>query len=348
MHPDISLLDGLFSAARRQDRKQMLELVRRNEDVSEYATVIKEIKAVSPYTLGPSELRVLQGLMAEAARTASKSWDERSFRLEAPRNPHEALLASQFEAKSSEGFKPALQIETTLRQLARAVGFEPDAGGTIESLKQSLRRLAHTSVEIRKVDRYLVWKKNEPVYKTERKETICSLISVHWSETGSRSRLHVAVSPALAEVALIAVTPDLRGKYFRIVLEEVRQLHNHGLARLLHHRLCGYIDAGKTNSVRLSTLDSNLWRKPAPTPNAAKWRRRQIRAALGRLMSLREPWKVEEPKRHLFQITRPAPPSTNKEPPATTETSRKQTQYRQPPPQAPHRYRRPARDQRRI
>ena len=71
-------------------------------------------------------------------------------------------------------------------------------------------------------------------------------------------RLFVALNPQIAEAILG------RRPYTRIEMAEVRALQTDP-ARLIHQRLCGWIDPGKAGRVELDTLSGYVWPDDART-----------------------------------------------------------------------------------
>jgi hypothetical protein len=113
-------------------------------------------------------------------------------------------------------------------------------------------------------------------------------------------RLFVALNPQIAE-AILGKRP-----YTRIEMAEVRALQTDP-ARLIHQRLCGWIDPGKTGRVELDTLAGYVWPEGA-NPEAMKKRRQKARKALVELDSVG--WKVREYAPGKWEIGRPKPVET--------------------------------------
>ena len=74
-------------------------------------------------------------------------------------------------------------------------------------------------------------------------------------------------------------------------------------ARLMHQRLCGWIDPGKSGRVELDTLCGYVWPGQATNPNTLKTRRQAARRALPELAALG--WAVSEYAKNKFEIGRP-------------------------------------------
>ena len=78
----------------------------------------------------------------------------------------------------------------------------------------------------------------------------------------------MAVNPRLADIALAGLG-ELQVKYIRIDLEEVRALRTDA-ARLIHQRVCAFVNPGATGKVRIDTLCGYVWADDAPTKRALR------------------------------------------------------------------------------
>lgn len=308
MEPDYALARGLFRSVPSGTHRRTLELVHGVEGGDPgSAGWRREVEFVSPYLLGPTDLRTLQGLMALAAEQAVY-WEDRSWVLSRPEDELGRQLALKFEARDEEREKRVLQISGSLADLARAVGLDARSGNAIGILKRSLKRLTAVTVWLRHIEWYRGNINGRLGLKTEKREGSCHLASACWAEGGGggAGALRAAVNPALSEVAMAAVVPGGTGtKYIRMDMREVRALRTGG-ARLIHQRLCAWINPGNGGKVRLSTLCAYVYPEDAPTPNAAKGRRRAVRRALRELVECFDPpWGVDEYAPGRFAIARP-------------------------------------------
>ena len=86
-------------------------------------------------------------------------------------------------------------------------------------------------------------------------------------------------------------------------MAEVRALQTDP-ARLIHQRLCGWIDPGKAGRVELDTLSGYVWPDEA-NAEAMKKRRQKVRKALAELATVG--WKVGEYAAGKWEIGRPKP-----------------------------------------
>lgn len=88
------------------------------------------------------------------------------------------------------------------------------------------------------------------------------------ADTDRWSRTHVALNPRLSQIVL-----GNARRHTRIALDETRQLGKHQAARILHQRLCAWIDEGATRSVTYATLVGYLY------PNDAEGIALEVQAA---------------------------------------------------------------------
>lgn len=110
-------------------------------------------------------------------------------------------------------------------------------------------------------------------------------------------RLFVALNPQITEAILG------RRRYTRIEMAEVRALQTDP-ARLIHQRLCGWIDPGKARRVEFDTLAGYVWPDQA-NAEAMRKRRQRIHKALAELMVIG--WNVSEYAKGKLEIRRPKP-----------------------------------------
>lgn len=112
---------------------------------------------------------------------------------------------------------------------------------------------------------------------------------------GLSGRLYVALNPLIAQAVMGG------GQHVRISMDEVRALGSE-TARLLHQRLCGWIDPGKTGKAAIDTLCGYVWPSEASASTMRK-RRQRVREALPELEALG--WTVAEFAAGKYDITRP-------------------------------------------
>lgn len=224
--------------------------------------------------LGVPELRILQGLIAMAGPNGiilgpePKTEEGRQLRL---------LLETKFDAVHED----ALVAKGSFYTLASAIGMSADGGKNYKLMRESIERLWGVSVIAEKNGKRRGFRLLSEYATDERKE-----------------QLFVALNPRIAACIL----GDAR--HCRIELSEVRQLESDS-TRILHQRLCGWIDQGKSGKASLETLISYVWSDDA-TDAAIRKRRQRIREALAELHSIG--WTVDEYEKKLFEIHRPEAP----------------------------------------
>lgn len=227
-----------------------------------------EFKGAEP--LGAPELRVLQGLIAMAGPSGlllssdPKTESGQQIRL---------LLETKFDAIHAD----ALVAKGSFRGLARTIGYA-DVENT-KGMQESIERLWGVSVIAQKNGRRMGFR----------------LLASYDSEEGE-GRLHVALNPRIAQAIMGGE------QHCRISLKEVRALRTDP-ARLIHQRLCGWIDAGKSGKVTIETLAGYVWVGEA-SPSAVRQRRVSIRKSLSELKEL--DWTITEYVRGKFEIFRPS------------------------------------------
>lgn len=237
-----------------------------------------EFKGHEP--LGADDLRILQGLVAIAGPeglilrddgTASDGAQQLLLDLFTP--PGAIVMAEK---------KPdTLVVRNSFRGLARAVGMD-EGGASIKQIRKSVERLFGVTIFVER----------------NKKRTGMRLLSSYASDEGAGD-LYVALNPRIAG-AILGDAPQ----HVRIELAEVRGIKSDP-ARLIHQRLCGWLDPGKTRSVSIEKLTSYAW--PDPISGSAMRRRRgKVRAAMEELRQVG--WSITEDPDLVFHISRPALP----------------------------------------
>lgn len=263
--PGHCLAPGLFKSLKKGDYKKLKLDIAYEFGKGERL----EFKAAEP--LGAPELRVLQGLVAMAGpgglllSPEPKTEAGQQLRL---------LLETKFDAVQSN----ALVAKGSYRALAKAIGYA-DVENT-KGIQDSIERLWGVSI--------IAQKKNGP-------RRGFRLLSTYESDL-AEGKLHVALNPRIAE-AIMGET-----QHCRIDLAETRLLKIDS-ARLIHQRLCGWIDTGKSGKVTLETLVGYSWTDVSDNANTVKTRKTTTRKALKELVGLG--WTMTEYVRGKFEITRP-------------------------------------------
>lgn len=226
--------------------------------------------------LGVDDMRVLQGLVAMAGPDGLILRDESNLS-ESGRQ----LILDLFSPPAviaDAGKKPdTLVVRDSLRRLAREIGMD-EGGKGLKSIRSSVERLFGVTVFVQSGKRRMGMR----------------LLSSYAADEGTGD-LYVALNPRLAG----AIFGDRQ--HIRIELAEVRALGTDP-ARLIHQRLCGWIDAGKSGKVTIDTLAEYIWPVPTDVESTMKKRRATVRKALAELATIG--WTVDEYARGKVQITR--------------------------------------------
>lgn len=230
--------------------------------------------------LGVLEMRVLQGLVAMAGPDG--------LILEDHDKASEAggqLMLDLFEpdpAVQAAKLKPSsLVIRDSLRRLAREIGMSED-GASLKQIRLAIERMFGVTIFV----------------QTGKRRLGMRMLASYASDEGTGD-LYVALNPRIAS-AIMGVAP-----YARIDLEEVRQLESDP-ARLMHQRLCGWIDPGKSGEATAETLASYAWPDEAPTERAARARITKTRKAVEEIRSIG--WRIEETRKDCWRFIRPKLP----------------------------------------
>jgi len=267
--PAHCLAPGLFRSLKRGDRKRC------KLDVAYDYGDGKRIEFSGPEPLGADDLRVLQGLVAMAAISGE---DGRAL-----------MLAKDVQSTAGQQMRVALDLKWeavqqdamvvrgSYRALAREIGYaNPD---DTKLVRECIERL---------------WKVSVIVQNGGRRQGF-RILSDYASDEKD-GKLFVALDPRLAE-AVVSERP-----HARICMTEVRGLKTDP-ARLMHQRLCGWIDPGKSGKAGLDTLRGYVWPEPTDNPNTLKTRRQTARRALGELVAVG--WAVDEYATDKWELKRP-------------------------------------------
>jgi hypothetical protein len=268
--PAHCLTPGLFRSLKRGERKKS------KLDVT-YTYGEDSIRFWGPEPLGGDDLRVLQGLVAMAAISGDKG--------------HGIVLHHDTQSKAGQQLrlwvdlkwdaieKDAMVAKGSFRQLARELGYAEDGGSQFKTIRQSIERLWAVSV----------------IVERRGKRQGFRILSEYASDE-QEGKLFVALNPRLAE-AIMGKRP-----HSRINMAEVRALQTDP-ARLIHQRLCGWIDQGKFGRVELDTVCCYVWPDEVTNPNAIKKRHQTIRKALAELAAVG--WITNEYAKGKWEIKRP-------------------------------------------
>jgi len=256
------LAPGLFRSLKRGTRK--------NEklDVS-YCHGQEQIRFIGFEPLGADDLRLLQGIVALAGPSGVTLSPNPTA--DAPKE-----LRRLLETKQKAQEMNALMVSCHVGRLLAETGMS-DGGKNIETLKASLVRLS-----------------NVTVIASCRKQ-VASFRLLSFAFDAASSHLHVGLNPRLAD-AVVGNRP-----YARIDMGEVRCLKS-DVARLIHQRLCAFINPGRSQRVGLPVLSSYVWPESG-TSATNRQRRHRVRKALREISVCG--WTVNEVGRNMVDFRRP-------------------------------------------
>lgn len=262
--PAHCLVPGLFRSLKRGERKN------NKLDVT-YTFGDESLRFVGFEPLGADDMRFLQGIVALSGPEGVLLTPEPSTEIG---KQLRLLLDPKFEAIEQN----ALVVRESMYRLFSEVGMK-NTGENIKALKASLLRMSNITILVQKGS----------------KQAAFHLMAYAFDEESGK--LWVALNPRIAE-AVLGKRP-----YVRIELAEVRALKTDP-ARLIHQRLCAWIDPGKVGRVEIDTLCGYVW-PDAASHEAIKKRRQTVRKALAELAALG--WGVAEYARGKWEIKRPKP-----------------------------------------
>lgn len=268
--PAHCLAPGLFRSLKRGERKRL------KLDVT-YTYGDDSFRFWGPEPLGADDLRVLQGLVAMAAISGERG---RGIVLRHETGSDEGQqLRLCLDLKWEAIDRDALVVKGSFRKLAKEIGYAEDGGSQFRTIRECIERLWAVSV----------------IVERNGKRQGFRILSDYASDE-QEGKLFVALNPRLAE-AVMGERP-----HTRIDMTEVRALQTDA-ARLIHQRLCGWIDAGKSGRVELDTLCGYVWPGEARI-EAMKKRRQTARRALAELAAVN--WKLDEYAKGKWEIRRPS------------------------------------------
>jgi hypothetical protein len=260
------LAPGLFRSLKKGDRKNLKLDV--TYDFGEGERI--EFKGFEP--LGADDMRILQGLVAMAGPSGIVLHPEPST---TAGEQLRLFLEPRWEAVEQD----ALVVKDSYRRLARELGYtDTDGGAAFRHIRTCIERLWSVSVIVQRGNRRQGFR----------------ILSGYASDE-AEGRLFVALNPRLTK----AILGDLQ--HARIDMHEVRELRT-DVARLLHQRLCGWIDPGKSGTVTIDTLVGYAWPDPASAGTIRK-RRHAVRQAATEFRDLG--WRFEEVAKGRFEVARP-------------------------------------------
>ena len=277
--PTFCLAPGLFrSLPKRNAAKGPLEV--------DYETGDLRFEFRAPYYLVPVDLRVLQGIVAMSA--LSNSAGDGPANILASTSSDLGLMHRQsLQLNGPAMAEKVVLAKTTFYELAKEIGYNETSfhsGPQVHVLRRSIERLWMTSLVVED--------------KSTNVRSGSQVLSRYQSGKGGFS---VAVNFHIAAI-ILGVTK----KYTRISMAEIRALKTDP-ARLIHQRLCAWIDPGKSGHVEMETLCGYVWPEVATNVEAMRRRKMYVRKALGELEALG--WGVSEYVSGKYRITRRGEPN---------------------------------------
>lgn len=260
-----TLAPGLFRSLKRGERKKS------KLDISYQIDEERTLRFIGFEPLGGDDLRVLQGLVALAGvdgdllgESAVTKLGEELWR----------LLDVKHDFRNRDALTVGVKASTLLGEMGMS-----DGGENIKAFKASLVRMANVTI----------------IAKNGTKEASTHLLSYTYDEADGK--LWVALNPQLVGGILG------KQQYSLIDMDEIRRLKSDP-ARLLHQRLCGWVDPGKSGKVEIDTLCGYVWPEQSDNkPSTERMRRVAVRKALVELEGLG--WVVHEYAKGKWEIRRP-------------------------------------------
>ncbi len=268
--PGHVLAPGLFRSLGPGDRKRM------KLDVTyEHGDDKIEFRGYEP--LGADDMRVLQGLVAMSGPDGLIMQNDEDLD-EGPRQLMLSLFKPPAEFREAEKKPDTLVLRGSIRRVAREIGMS-EGGQSLRNIRKCIERLYSVTVFVETAgDRY------------------GTRMLASYSSNERTGELYVALNPRISQAVIGS------RQHTRIDLDEVRQLGSDP-ARLIHQRLSGWIDPGKTGEAKLSTLARYVWPEEAKTAITERRRRQKIRLALDELKAAG--WRIAESKTGICRISRP-------------------------------------------
>jgi hypothetical protein len=287
--PAHCLAPGLFRSLQRGERKR-----RKLDVVYDYGNG-KRVEFSGPEPLGADDLRILQGLVAMAGPSGLVLSPE-------PQTEAGRQLRLSLEPKWDAVRDDAMVVKGSYRALAMEIGYaNPD---DTRPIRECIERLWKVSI----------------IAQSGSKRQGFRMLSEYASDQ-QEGKLYVALNPLIARAVMGGA------QHVRIDMSEVRAIRTDP-ARLIHQRLCGWVDPGKSGRVELATLCDYAWPSKA-NDNAMKRRRGIARKALSELATLN--WKINEYAKNKFEISRPNQKQPNQPPTPTLTVPNPHVNGTQPP-----------------
>lgn len=201
--------------------------------------------------LGDSELRVLQAVYAEAALSGAILPDT-------PKSPQGKKLRQELdEAKWEIAGRDTITMQTSIYRLAQLLGTTKTRNRSF--IRKALENLATTSLTID--DGATEYRTNILSYSIDKEKECLSIV------------LHPSAATAIWG----------KQRYVSLPMHEIRELKTPA-ARLIHVRLCGNTDPGRTGRVGVERLSVYVWGPDKPdSKSTLRTRKSTIRKAIAEI-----------------------------------------------------------------
>jgi hypothetical protein len=278
--PSHCLAPGLFKSLKRGDYKSQ------KLDVTYEYSNKESLRFTGFEPLGGPEMRLLQVLVAMAGPS------DMVLNLDAPASPKGQQLATLLEPKEAALTDKSRVIESSMYRLLNEMGLG-DTGPNRAAVMASLYRLANVTIKVSSPGQ--TW--------------IMKLLSYRYDEdlTGKLdSHISVALNGRITAAVMGSKT-----SYTRLEMSEVRAIKGDP-TRLIHQRLCGWLNQGDTRPVEIDTLCSYAWpdgktkeQSDEQWAEVLKYRRRTLKGCMAELSTLG--WSFMGYGVGKLRVTRPEP-----------------------------------------
>lgn len=265
--PSHCLAPGLFRSLKNGDYKK------EKLDVTYVYGKGEWMKFAGFEPLGGPEMRLLQGIVAMAGPSSLM------LDLDEPGSEIGRQLSLFLDPLFDSVKDDARVVRSSLWTLMTEIGYKADDTKTRKSVMESLRRLSAITVIIRSGKRE------------------CGFHLLSYAVDDGDGKLLIALNPRITEAVLG------RRPHTRIEMSEVRSL-NTDPARIMHQRLCGYIDPGKSHpsEIDIDTLCGYVWVGDC-SDAAMRQRRLTARKAIAEIQKIG--WTVINAAKGKYKIGRP-------------------------------------------
>ena len=266
-------LSGLFRSIKKGERKKgKLDVTYKSGDTT--------LHFVGFEFLGVDDLRVLQGLISMGGPSKMRLRLDGSAKTEIGR-----ILAVALNPRDYAKNLVARYIKTTIYKLMKEIGYKSDDKKQYKAIENSLKRMSNVTLFVQTGD--ILWSSHLLSFSLDTKT----------------KELDVALNPLVTR----AILGEIR--YTWIDMKEVRSLKTDA-ARLIHERLCAWVDQGKTSlPISIDTITGYVWPDKA-TEKTSQKRRERARKALKEIEDTG--WKMDEIRKGVFKFTRPTVLYVNK------------------------------------